>query len=398
MHNARTVVVFLCAVFLWVVTLATASAAAPEVYDIKIMEMVGRPGHEGLFPIQGQPIVGAKAIVQARVDGFADKVNLILRDSGGHLLSKIQMIVPPADKVVGGTYFADIVIPAVPFTMSISGEDQENNEFEGIPEQPSANTPQVFDVRIIPTIYEIPPNVPLYFSVRVTNYGALDTFSVSLTSDVGGTVEPVSKNINLNINQSAEIQFLYTAPANIEAGFDYITLTATASSVAPNGATNQAILKLTTPMQAPGKLTAWLNIGEQGMLLRSRKAPLIVWLCNDNIDSQTILLANNVSPSSTKIIPKGYSSAGSSSEHKLCAAKSRFKLEFDSVQLIESLRKSSGLTSKSRLTNIPISAYSADGIPMFGYIPVVLDAQDQSSSGKAQDQHSSSKDHDHADK
>ena len=179
-----------------------ANAASCNIYDIKIVEMVGRPGHQGLFPIQGQPIEGANAIVQAHVIGDANNVNLMLRDTAGALLTQIPMFVPPPDKVVPGTYFADIVVPAVPFKMSISGLDQDGNAFEESPSQSGSGTPQTLDVRIIPTIYEIPPGFPLYFSVRITNFGIPNSFIVSLTSDIGGTVQPVSKTIQLNTQES----------------------------------------------------------------------------------------------------------------------------------------------------------------------------------------------------
>jgi hypothetical protein len=369
---------WICSIFtLLAMGLGSAAAAAPGVYDIKLVEIAGRPGHQGLFPIQGQPIEGANAIVQARLIGVANNVNLILRDTTGKLLSKIPMIVPPADKVVTGTYFADIVIPTVPFTMSISGTDPAGNQFESQSPQSSTNTPQTFDARIIPTIYEMPPDFPTYIAVRVTNYGTPDTFSVALTSDIGGTLEPVSKEIQLGTNKSAEVLFLYTAPANSDTGLTYINLTATVSSITSADATNQATLHLPTPTEAPGKLNAWLSIGEQGMLGRNRKVPLTVWLCNDQINSQSILLANGVPPSEIKVIPTTPPDAGSSSDHVQCAASSRLRLQFDPVTLLAALQDSIGLTSESRLTQVLLSAYSTGDIPMMGYIPLVLDANDQ---------------------
>lgn len=386
----------LCIVFtLLAMGFSSAVAAGPGVYDIKIVEMAGRPGHQGLFPIQGQPIEGASAIVQARLNGAANNVNLILRDTTGKLLAKIPMIVPPADKVVPGTYFADIVIPTVPFTMSISGTDQAGNEFEDQSPQSIANTPQTFDVRIIPTIYEIHPDFPTYVAVRITNYGTPDTFNVSLASDIGGTLEPVSKEIQLGTNKSAEVLFLYTAPANIDTGLTYINLTATGSSTTSADATNQATLHLSTPTELPGKLNAWLSKGEQGMLGHNRKVPLTVWLCNDQIDSQSILLANGVRPSEIKIVPTIPPNAGSSSEHVQCAASSRLRLQFDPVTLNAALRESIGLTSESRLTHVLLSAYSTDEIPMMGYIPLVLDEDDQPKSDEAHDHEKKHEAHDH---
>jgi hypothetical protein len=248
--------------------------------------MVGRPGHQGLFPIQGQPVQGSNAIVQARIIGFADKVNFVLRNAAGGLLSKNSMIVPPPDKVVSGTYFADIVIPAESFTMSISGVDQSGNEFEAKPPQSVSNDPQSFDIRIIPTIYDVSPGFPIYFSVRITNYGLQDTFNITLTSDIGGSIQPTSKSIQLGAKQTADVQFLYTPPTTIQNDFSPINLTAKATSVMTNGDANQAELRLMATSTTPQKLTAWVANGQHHYRGHKRKHPLVVGLCNNGIDTQ----------------------------------------------------------------------------------------------------------------
>jgi hypothetical protein len=45
--------------------------------DVSIVELVGRPGHQGFFPIQGQPIQGAQAIARVRLIGAATNVSLL---------------------------------------------------------------------------------------------------------------------------------------------------------------------------------------------------------------------------------------------------------------------------------------------------------------------------------
>jgi len=53
-QSNRSICILLLTVLANIAGLDSAASAAPNVYDIKIVEMVGRPGHQGLFPIQGQ--------------------------------------------------------------------------------------------------------------------------------------------------------------------------------------------------------------------------------------------------------------------------------------------------------------------------------------------------------
>jgi hypothetical protein len=355
-----------------------AEAAAPKVYSIEIMEMAGRPGHQGLFPVQSQPIIGAKAIVQAVIDGAATQVNIVMRDDSGNLLAKTPMLVSPEESV-GSTYLADIVIPTVPFRMSISGIDETSNAFEGLPEKSTPYSPQTLDVAIIPTIFDIPFDFSLYFSVRIANFGVADTFKVSLSSDAGGSIEPLSKEVQLDQGQSADVQFLYSSPMAYgdKARITPTVFTATASSVTAKQITNQATLELYPSMQATGKIIAWLSKGEQGMLGHSRTVPLTVWVCNDQINSLTINL-KGVLPDETKVIPQGSPDASSSSKSVSCASRSMLRLRFNASNLFEALQETMGLTSESRLIQVPLMARNSDNLTnMIGYIPLVLDKKNK---------------------
>ena len=97
--------------------------AAPKLFDVSVVELAGRPGHQGFFPIQGQPIQGAQAGVRVRLIGDAIIVNLLFIDASGNLLSTVPMVAPSPTQAVTGTFFADIVVPTQPFTFKVSGVD-----------------------------------------------------------------------------------------------------------------------------------------------------------------------------------------------------------------------------------------------------------------------------------
>ncbi len=369
------------AVFLFItllmITLCSTSIAAPRVYEINVVEVVGREGHEGLFPIQGQPVAGSNAIVKAiLINGTATEVTLLFHDANGDLLFRTPMITLPEDRVRRGTYFADVVIPLVPFSMSISGVDESGENFESSPDKKPLSTPQTMDVRIIPSMSEISSGLPNYFVVRVTNFGGLDTFSVKLESDVGGIFTPVSfANISLDSDRSADVEFVYTAPANLTSP-GLVTLKATATSNSLNTLTNQASLKLLTSIMPTQKLLAWINKGDQGELNQNRKNPLTVWLCSGTYENNTIMLANSLPPSDIKIIEYGsndYTNAYSQNNVSIksqCKNSSLLKLQFDSHHLFESLSLFSSQPDAINLMHVPITAHAKDGTEFIGYLPL----------------------------
>jgi hypothetical protein len=42
-------------------------------HSVRFVEARGRPGHEGLFPISGEPLLGKPAILETHVSGRADR-------------------------------------------------------------------------------------------------------------------------------------------------------------------------------------------------------------------------------------------------------------------------------------------------------------------------------------
>src|ERR1700730_14211201 len=165
------------------VILGTGSAAnsAPALIDIAIVEPFGRSGHQGFFPIQGQPIINSVVIVRSRMDSAANNVSLNLRNSSGALIGQVSMITPPAANLwPAGIYFAQFQVPTIPFVLSVSGTDQAGNNFElAPPGQPNTISPQTVALRLIPTISEPPPDTPLYVTVQAQNFAASNTFNLS---------------------------------------------------------------------------------------------------------------------------------------------------------------------------------------------------------------------------
>ena len=77
--------------------------AQSDIYIIKaeFVKVGGRPGHEGLFKIQGQPIVGETATLQASLSATdAKTTEFTLVSERGDPLQKLRMKVTDPDRVV----------------------------------------------------------------------------------------------------------------------------------------------------------------------------------------------------------------------------------------------------------------------------------------------------------
>jgi hypothetical protein len=222
--------------------LAAAAPKPPSLYDLDIVEMTGRAGHEGLFPLQGQPIINSPGIVRTHVLGTLSNVTLLLRDGQENTISTVPMLVPPAGTTVPGTYFADITIPSQPFALSVSGQASSGTSLELTRPQGGVFSPQVVSASIVPTIGDVPAGVPILFTVQATNYGAAGTFNISFGASVQGTVSPTTRSVALAANGTASQNFLYTAPAG--ASFTADTFTATVASQTNPSSANTATLTL----------------------------------------------------------------------------------------------------------------------------------------------------------
>lgn len=94
----------------------------------EFVELRGRPGHQGLFRIYGQPIVGETATL--RVSLSADEARssaFALVSERGDVLEKVRM---KADDSDHEEFFGDLQLPAVPFRVQVTGRDSKGTEYQ----------------------------------------------------------------------------------------------------------------------------------------------------------------------------------------------------------------------------------------------------------------------------
>ena len=104
----------------------SAEPGAPALDDFDFVEPGGRPGHEGLFPINREVFKGQSILCQLEVSGAASNVQLSFVTGDNRPIA-----IQPVDAEPGDTehYLGRCAIPSVPFRIVASGRDRMGQAF-----------------------------------------------------------------------------------------------------------------------------------------------------------------------------------------------------------------------------------------------------------------------------
>jgi hypothetical protein len=182
--------------------------------DFAIVELRGRPGHEGLFPIQGDPIAGSSAFGRARLIGPYQTVSFLLLDADGNILSELSLATD--DNYAPGTFYGSFVVPAVPFTIVAAGTDQSGQPFQVAPAVSPLAVPTTVTIEFLPARGEFSPATTGFIFANVTNNGPSNSFAVAFSDNAGGIVEPNNAVVTLAAGQSRAIELRVKVPASMK--------------------------------------------------------------------------------------------------------------------------------------------------------------------------------------
>src|SRR5271169_2039588 len=90
----------------------------------------GRPGHEGLFRIQGEPVAGTPAMLQASLPGSAtETTEFCLVTEEGQAIQDFQMHVVNSDRQFF-EFVGSVDLPALPFRVAVKGNDLNGKPYQ----------------------------------------------------------------------------------------------------------------------------------------------------------------------------------------------------------------------------------------------------------------------------
>ena len=106
--------------------------AQSDIYFVaaEFVKKGGRPGHEGLVRIQGQPVAGTPAMLQASLSARATKTTeFYLVTEQGQTIQKLQMHAVNSDRDFL-EFVGSVDLPIVPFRVAVMGRDSNGKQYQ----------------------------------------------------------------------------------------------------------------------------------------------------------------------------------------------------------------------------------------------------------------------------
>ncbi|HVJ04199.1 MAG TPA: hypothetical protein VM578_00855 [Candidatus Saccharimonadales bacterium] len=207
----------------------------------------GRPGHEGLFRIQGQPLAGVPATLQASLSAAETKTaHFSLVSERGDILQTLHMKQVNSDREFL-EFVGTLDLPKVPFRVAVEGIDSHGRQYQRF----YAGLFHASSVEVSPKLDfdGLPSGSTRQAAFLVRNNGAPETFRVTVTDTrrFVSRVEP--KEISLATGESAMIRMELTVPAATASGTGDDLVVVVASTTHP-GTSNSSVVHLSVSSSA----------------------------------------------------------------------------------------------------------------------------------------------------
>jgi len=139
----------------------------------------GRPGHEGLFRIQGQPVTGSQAVLQVNLFASATETSeFYLVTEEGQPIQKLQMHAVNSDRQAL-EFVGSIDLPTVPFRVAVKGSDLNGKPYQRF----FSNLFHAESVEVSPRLDfdELSPGSSKQLAFTVQNLAIPRTFRITVT-------------------------------------------------------------------------------------------------------------------------------------------------------------------------------------------------------------------------
>src|SRR6266436_5973654 len=178
----------------------------------------GRPGHEGMFPIPGQPVIEAPATLQASLSASATKTaEFYLVTERGQTIRKLQMHEVNSNREFL-EFAGSVDLPSVPFRVAVTGRDFSGRQYQRF----FSNLFHAESVAISPKLDfdELPAGSTKQVAFTVRNIGLPRTFKLTVTDahQFVSKVEP--KELALGAGESGIVRVDLAVPAGTSPGVD----------------------------------------------------------------------------------------------------------------------------------------------------------------------------------
>jgi von Willebrand factor A domain-containing protein 7 len=205
--------------------------AQSDIYfvSVEFVKNGGRPGHEGLFGIQGQPVAGLAATLHASVSARAVRTaELYLATEQGYVLQKLQLhkvnSYPESLEFVGS-----VDLPTVPFRVAVAGLDSSGNQYQRF--FSSLFHAETVEVSGHPDIDAPSPGSTKQLTFAVRNIGSSRMFNITVFDAHKFVTNVEPKELLLGAGESGTVRVELTVPPGTPPGLgDDVVLVATSAS------------------------------------------------------------------------------------------------------------------------------------------------------------------------
>jgi hypothetical protein len=210
-----------------------------NIITAEFVELRGRPGHQGLFRISGQPIAGEPATL--RVDLSADEAKssaFALVSERGDVIERVQMKADDNDRE---EFFGDLSLPTVPFRVQVTGRDSKGTEYQRL-FSPLFHTETV---QLTPRLDfdEIAAGETRDALFSVMNHGPARAFKITVTDGRRFVTSFEPRELTIDAHATAMVHVHLAVPAGTSNAFQDNLVIVAASTSGPS-TTNSAVVRL----------------------------------------------------------------------------------------------------------------------------------------------------------
>ena len=192
--------------------------AQSDIYFIStdFVKLGGRPGHEGLFKIQGQPLMGEPATLQMSLSATnAATTEFSFVSERGEVLQKLRMKASNADREFL-EFTGDVALPAVPFRVSVSGRDTNGMQYQRF----EGRLFHAESVEVAPKLNfdELAPGATREAVFDIRNLGPARSFKVTVIDARRFVTEIEPHEFTIGTHQKVPLKVTLTVSRDCEGG------------------------------------------------------------------------------------------------------------------------------------------------------------------------------------
>lgn len=199
-----------------------------DLADFSFVELRGRPEHEGLFRLNGQPLLGETGIGRARVFGSYSSLQFERVALDGTIIEDLALTPGGHVDAAEDDYVGSVLLPPEPFRIYVRGLDANGIEFR------RAFAPvfrgQTVKVEAITAGVKLVPGSTTLVDVQVTNLGAPDSFRITASDDALFVTGSTPSTISLGEGESMMVTVTLVIPDDTTRESDTLTVFAASTS------------------------------------------------------------------------------------------------------------------------------------------------------------------------